>query len=131
MKSNKQSGFSLFESIIIICLAVAVVFLIYHFGWAAREPAGETALQTHVVIIQKAVNLYLFDSNGRYPTDDGKLPESGESKVIVWDASVVTRGEQLSFFPNYVKRKPSRWDEGVWLIDSEGKVYTDIDPKEY
>ena len=129
--SRKQGGFSLVESIIIIALAVVVVFLIYNFGWASREPAGETALQTHTDTLQKAVDLFFYDSNGRYPTVDGKLPKPGESKLIIWDASLVTGGKELLFFPNYVKRKPGHWDEGIWRIDSVGKVYADIDPKEY
>ena len=107
------------------------VWGIYHFGWETREPAGETALETHSVILQKAVDLFIFDSNGCYPTVDGKLPKAGESKLIMWDAGFVLSGEQVSFFPNYIKRKPGHWNEGVWFIDSLGKVYADMDPKDY
>lgn len=131
MPGNRQGGFSLVESIIMGAVAVAVVAAIWYFGWAMREPAGQTALDTHVVMVQKSVNLYLFDSNGRFPTDNGDLPANGEYKAINWEASFVTGGQRLAFYPNYVERKPKYWDKGVWLIDSVGEVSVNISPTEY
>lgn len=131
MRRNNQSGFGLIESIFIIVMAVAVVFAIYHFGWASREPAGATALETHLDNMQKAVNLYMFDSNGRYPTDDGKLPGDGQSKLIMWSASFSYGGKELVFYPDYLKRKPKYWDYGSWHIDSVGIVSVDVNPKDY
>lgn len=131
MKKGSQGGFGLIESIFIVVIAVAVVFAIYHFGWASREPAGETALSTHLVNVQKATDLYLFDSNGRYPTVDGKLPEEGQTKLIFWDASFNYRGQALVFYPDYLKMKPKYWDLGVWHIDSKGIVSVDVNPEDY
>ena len=131
LSKKNQGGFGLIESIIVIVLAVVIVFAIYHFGWGARESAGETALQAHVDIMQKAVDLYMFDSRGRYPTEDGKLPADGQYKLIMWDASFTYSGQELVFYPNYTKRKPQYWDEPVWRLDSNGKVSAIIDPKGY
>ncbi len=131
MSKNNQGGFSLIESILIVIVMVALGFTIYHFGWGARGEAGVTALETHLDILQKAMNLYVFDSNGLYPTDDGTLPDDGEYKSITWDAGVTTGGQRLLFYPDYVKRRPKRWDQGVWRIDSIGKISVTINPEDY
>lgn len=129
--SKRQSGFTLVESIMVVAVAAAIVVAIWYFGWGMREPTGETALANHLDAIQKQVILYMFDSDGLYPTDDGKLPSSGEHKAIFWDASFNKGGQTYSFYPDYVERKPKYWDEGVWLIDSEAKVSVNIDPRDY
>ena len=131
MKGSSQRGFGLIESIFMVAIAVAVVFAIYHFGWASREPAGATALEAHLDTVQKAVDLYMFDSNGHYPTDDGKLPERGQSKLIMWSAGFNYGGQELAFYPDYIKRKPKYWDQGLWRIDSLGIASVDVDPKDY
>jgi competence protein ComGC len=132
LKRGRQAGFGLIESIFIVVIAVAVVFAIYHFGWASREPAGETALSTHLDMVQKATDLYMFDSNGRYPTIDGKLPlEEGQTKLLFWSASFNYGGQELSFYPDYLKMKPKYWDHGMWRIDSKGIVSVDVNPKDY
>ena len=131
VRRSRQSGFTLVESIIIVAVAVAIVIAIWQLGWGAREPAGETSLETHIDKIQSSVNLYLFDSNGRYPTYDGELPPEGEYTAINWDASFSHSGQRLSFYPNYVERKPKYWNQGVWRIDSVGKVSVNINPEEY
>ena len=131
MRRSRQGGFTLVESIIIVVVAVAIVTAIWYFGWATREPAGQTALETHLDMVQDAVNLYLFDSNGSYPTDNGNLPAKGEYKAINWDASFSSSGQRLSFYPNYVERKPKYWDKGVWRIDSLGKVSVNISTEDY
>lgn len=129
--SRRESGFTLVESILVVAVAVAIVVAIWYFGWGMQEPAGETALANHLDAIQKQVVLYMFDSNGLYPTDDGTLPPSGEYKAIYWDASFTKNDQTYSFYPNYVERKPKYWDQGVWRIDSEAEVSANIDPKDY
>jgi hypothetical protein len=114
-----------------IAIAVAIVFAIYHFGWASREPAGVAALETHLDNVQKAVDLYMFDSNGRYPTDDSKLPGKGQYKLIMWSASFNYGGQVLAFYPDYLKMKPKYWEQGVWRIDSLGIVSADVNPADY
>jgi competence protein ComGC len=131
LKKIKQGGFTLVESIVIVVLAVGIIFAIYHFGWGVKEPAGETALEAHLDTMQKAVDLYMFDSNGLYPTDDGELPARGEDKLIVWSADFTLGGKQLVFYPDYLKRKPGHWDEGIWRINSVGIVSIDINPEDY
>jgi competence protein ComGC len=131
LNRRKQGGFTLVESIVIVVLAVGIIFAVYHFGWGVREPAGETSLESHLTTMQKAVDLYMFDSNGLYPTVDKKLPERGEYELILWSASFPFSGKEVSFFPDYIQRKPGHWDEGVWYIDSLGRVVADIDPKDY
>ena len=73
----------------------------------------------------------MFDSNGRYPTDDGRLPEEGQTKLIMWSASFNYGGTVLAFYPDYLKMKPKYWEQGLWRIDSVGKVSVDIDPSDY
>ena len=129
--NSRQRGFTLVESIAVVAVAVAVVVAIWYFGWKVDEPAGQTALADHQNAIQKQVALYMFDSNGQYPTVDGKLPASGESEPIYWEASFNKGGQTYYFCPNYVKSKPNHWAEGVWLIDSEARISVNIDPKDY
>ena len=131
LRRNNQGGFTIVESIAIIVIAAALVFAIYHFGWGVRGPAGETALETHLDLVQKAVDLYMFDSNGLYPTDDGKLPGEGQYKLIVWNAAFTYGGKQLVFYPDYTKRKPKYANEAVWRIDSVGKISVTINPESY
>ncbi|MFC1893593.1 type II secretion system protein [Chloroflexota bacterium] len=131
MRKNKQAGFTLFESIIVIGVAAAIIFAAYHFGWGVTGQAGEKALEADLKTMQKAVGAYLLSSNGLYPTDDGELPEPGEHKWIIWEASFVHGITRLSFSPDYISRLPRHWNEGVWWIDSGGKVSVALDPDEY
>jgi type II secretory pathway pseudopilin PulG len=130
-RHRRQGGFTLVESILVVVVAVAIVVAIWYFGWMVEKPAGETALADHLNAIQKQVVLYMFDSDGQYPTVDGKLPKSGESEPIYWDAGFTKGSQTYHFYPDYVERKPNHWDEGIWLIDSVGKVSVNIDPKDY
>jgi competence protein ComGC len=131
VKNKRQDGFTLVESILVVAAAVLVVVAIWYFGWRVEEPAGRTALNDHLNAIQKQVTLYVFDSNGKYPTVDDKLPEAGETEPIYWEASFSISGRSYSFCPDYIEVKPKHWEEGVWRIDSTGKVIADIDPDEY
>ncbi len=131
MRKNKQAGFTLVESVLVIAVAAAVIFAAYHFGWGVTGKAGERALEGDLQTIQKAVGAYLLNSNGLYPTDDGKLPEAGENKWIIWDTSFARSGNRLSFSPDFISRLPRHWNEGVWRIDSTGKVFVALVPGDY
>ena len=131
MRKNKQGGFTLIESIIVIVLAVGVVFVAYHFGWGARSEAGEKRLGTDVRTIEQAVGAYILKSNGLYPTDDGKRPQYEHPKFIMWDASFTAGNKTYAFHPDFIKRNPRHWNEGIWRVDRMARVSVDINPKEY
>jgi len=131
VRKNNHGGFTLVESILVIAVMVAAVFAIYYFGWATKGKAGEQALAQDVDTMQKAIGMYLLESNGLYPTDNGQLPDAGKHKLIVWGASFTSGGGTLSFYPDIVKRLPKHWDEGIWRIDSSGEVSASINPGDY
>jgi type II secretory pathway pseudopilin PulG len=131
LRKNNQGGFTLIESFLIIVIAVVLVFVVYHFGWGTAGKAGAGRLETDVRTIEKAVGAYILKSNGLYPTDDSKRPNSEESKLIIWDASFGSGGTTLSFYPDFITRLPKHWNEGVWRIDNLGKVLVTINPEEY
>lgn len=124
MRRNNQGGFTLVESIIVVALAVAVVFAIYHFGWGSKEKAREIITENDIKTVQTALSAFALQSNGLYPTDDGTLPtKKGEYKLIVWYASFKDSGKEYAFYPDFVERLPKSWDEGIWRIDNGGKVF--------
>ena len=131
MTKNNQGGFTLIESIFIIALMVGLAFVVYHFGWGTSGEAEVEALQTDIKTMQTAVGAYILKSNGLYPTNDSKLPEAGEYKLIMWDSSFASGGQRLSFYPDFIKRLPRHWNEGVWRIDSGGRVLATTDPEGY
>ncbi len=131
MRKKTQVGFTLVESILIIGLIVVLGFTIYHFGWGTTGKAGAELLQTDIQTIEKAVGAYILNSNGLYPTDDGKRPEREEYKLIIWDSSFTASGKQLAFYPDFINKLPRHWNEGVWRIDSIGKVSVTINPDDY
>jgi hypothetical protein len=131
LRRNKQGGFSVVESILIVAAIVVLGYVIYHFGWGMPTAAGERLLKTDIGTIEKAVGMYVLNSNGLYPTDDGKLPPEGEYKWLLWDASYTKGGKQISFYPVVLARLPRHWDEGVWRIDSVGRVSVTVNPKDY
>ena len=51
--------------------------------------------------------------------------------MIFWDASFRYGGQELTFYPDYLKRKPKYWNQGLWRIDSTGIVSVDVNPKDY
>lgn len=122
LRKKKQGGFTLVESILIVAIAVALVFVAYHFGWGSQEKARETIGENDIKTVQTAVAAFVLNSSGLFPTDDGKLPPQGEEKLIIWDASFTSSGEQFAFYPDFIKRLPKSWNEGVWWVDSAGKV---------
>ena len=131
MRKTNQDGFSIFESFVIIAAILTLGFVIYHFGWGIKGQAGEKLLETDIDALQKAVGMYLLDSNGLYPTKDGKLPEKGEHKLIMWYATYTSGGRQMAFYPVILARLPRHWNEGVWRIDSEGRVSVTTSPGDY
>ena len=131
MTKNNQGGFTLIESVFIIAIMVGLAFVVYHFGWGTSGEAGVEALETDINTMQTAVGAYILKSNGLYPTNDSKLPEVGEYKLIMWDSNFASGRQRLSFYPDFIKRLPKHWNEGVWRIDSVGRISVDINPEDY
>ena len=131
MIKNKQGGFTLIESILIIAVLAGLVYAAYHFGWGIPGKAGEQLLKNDIETVQNAVGIYVLESNGLYPTDGGDLPAKGEYKLIVWDARCTSGAKEIFFYPVILARLPRHWDEGVWRIDSLGRVSVTIKPEDY
>lgn len=128
---NSRGGFTLIESIIVIAVLAAVVFAVYYLAWGTPGKAQERALERDTRTMQTMVGAYLLSSNGLYPTADSKLPEREEYKLIIWEASFTTSRKQFYFYPDFIKELPKHWDEGVWRIDSAGKILVTISPEDY
>ena len=129
-KRDKQRGFSLFELMVamfVIIILVAVVILATQgFFSGAREAAWETELG----VMNTAVDAYMIQSF-KMPTADGKLPLRGEYALIDFDASFTQNGQTLTFYPDFIKKLPRHWDEGVWRLDSASRLSIDMDMEEY
>ena len=125
LRKNNEGGFTLVESILIIVIAAALVFVAYHFGWGSQEKARETVTENDIKTVQTAVSAFALQSSGRYPTDDGKLPAKGEDKLIMWDASFTISGREFIFYPDFIKRLPKSWNKGVWRIDRNCKAFVE------
>ena len=129
-KRDGQLGFSLFELLVamfmIIILVAVVILATQGFFSGAREVAWETELR----VMNTAVDSYMIQSF-EMPTADGKLPLSGEYALIDFDASFSTDGQTLTFYPDFIKKLPRHWDEGVWRIDSASRLSIDMDLEEY
>ena len=129
-KKDKQLGFSFFELIVaifIITILVAVVILATQgFFGKAQERAWETDMH----VINNAVDAYMIQSF-KVPTADGQLPLKGEYALIDFDASFTEQGKTFTFYPDFIKKLPRHWDEGVWRIDSASRLSLDMDLEEY
>ena len=129
-KRDGQLGFSLFELLVamfmIIILVAVVILATQGFFSGAREVAWETELR----VMNTAVDSYMIQSF-EMPTADGKLPLSGEYALIDFDAGFSTDGQTLTFYPDFIKKLPRHWDEGVWRIDSASRLSIDMDLEEY
>lgn len=131
MRKNNHGGFTLVESILVIAVMFAAAFAVYYFGWATKGKAGEQALAQDVDTVQKAIGMYLLESNGLYPTEDNRLPKAGEHKLIIWQSSFSKAGKEAFFYPDFIRRLPRHWDEAIWRIDSSGEVSANINPGDY
>jgi len=127
---KEERGFSFLELVIamliVVILVAVVVLMVTGFFGKARE-RGYDADQR---IVQNAVNAFATESM-KWPTDDGKLPLTGEYAEIDFHASLNRGGKILSFYPHFLAELPRHADEGVWRIDSTSKVSVDMDPEEY
>lgn len=128
VKRNSQAGFSLVESFLIILLLVGLGYTVYHFGWGTTGQARITASEGDIRTMEQAVGAYILRSNGQYPTADSKVPEPGKYKLIIWNAEFTAQGIKYVFYPDFIKRLPKHWNEGVWRIDSSGKVSVSPSP---
>ncbi len=130
VKKDKQLGFSFFELVvaifIIIILMAVVILATQGFFGKAQERAWEADLR----IMNNAVDAYMIQSL-KAPTADGKLPHRGEYALLDFDASFTEQGETLTFFPDFIKKLPRHWDEGVWRIDSASRLSIDMALEEY
>ena len=97
---------------------------------APVAPAHESALQTDLDLVKAALDAYVIQS-GTVPTEDGKLPPTGEYATIDFYASFSQNGNTLSLYPDFIIKLPRHYDEGVWLIDSEMQVSVDLAPDAY
>ena len=131
MIKNSQGGFTLIESIIIIALMMGLGFVVYHFGWGTSDKAGAKALETDIKTMEVALFAYVTNSNGLYPTADSELPKKGEYKLIIWETRFTSNARQLSFYPDFIKKLPKHWNEGVWRIDSVGRISVTSNPEDY
>jgi len=130
-KKDREGGWNLLElaiAMLIIGIIVAVVILIVT-GFFSE--AREVGLKADLHAMQNAVSDYMIRSNGDWPTVEGKIPLSGEYALIDFDASFTQGGKRFYFYPDFLDKLPRHHDEGVWRIDSSGKVSVSIDPDEY
>ncbi|MFC2068590.1 type II secretion system protein [Chloroflexota bacterium] len=128
---DKESGLGLLETILIVAVVGILLVVFYFLGWGSPGKAGPRALATDTQTIETAVGAYIINSNGLYPTIDGKIPERGKTKIIMWDASFTHNSQEWSFYPDFIKKRPGHWDEGIWRVDDVGKVKVNIDPENY
>lgn len=126
-----QAGFTLVESIIIVVLMVAVGFTIYYLGWGSKERARDVVVTANdIKTMQTAVTAYALESNGLFPTGDGKLPSGNDYKPIMWTASFTNdAGKTKTFYPDFVERLPKYWDQGIWRLDKGGSVSVEPTPE--
>ena len=136
MKQPNQRGISGSELLAAVAvLAIGIVAVVLIVRNVPSDVKSET-LGADIANVEKAIGMYALESKlqGRqiWPTEGGNLPPSGQTAPIDWDAEFVHNGTTIRFYPDFLKQRPSHWDEvGVWQIDSSGKVIVDLDGKEY
>ena len=87
-------------------------------------------LEQELDVVQKAVDTYAVKAE-QWPTADGKLPAYGEYAPILFLAGFEKNGKLYTFYPHYIATLPKHYNEGVWLIGSNGAVSVDMDPEDY
>ena len=129
-KKDKQLGFSFFELIVAIFIIIILVAVVILATQGFFSKALERAWEADLRIMNNAVDAYMIQSY-KAPTADGRLPLSGEYALIDFDASFIQDGQTLIFYPDFIKKLPRHWDEGVWRIDSASRLSLDMDLEEY
>ena len=128
-KRQGQGGFTFMElmiALIIIIILVAVVILVTQ-GFFTK--AKESSLDMDLHGVKTAVDTFAIQS-GKWPTATGGLPPVGNT-TIDFNASFEKDGRILSFYPHLIAQLPRHADEGVWLIDSNGLVWVNMNRADY
>ncbi len=134
VKSERGVTFSeLAAAIAILAIVIIAVVFVLH-----RVPSGvkSQTMEADIASVREAVGNFYIESGlqGRpvWPTADGKLPPEGEYALINWGASFTTsEGKVVKFYPDFLSRRPRHWEEGVWRIDSSGRVSVNLSREEY
>jgi len=136
-KRRRQGGFSFAElmiALIIFIILVAIVILATR-GFFTKAKASALDVDLHNV--QTYVGSYASASSiatgkAMWPTSDGQLPLEGQYALIDFYAGFVNEGGKvMSFYPDFISSLPRHWDQGVWRIDSAGKVSVNMNPSDY
>jgi type II secretory pathway pseudopilin PulG len=135
-KRNKQGGFTFMElmiALIIFIIAVALVILATQ-GFFTK--AKGTTLDVDLHDVQTGVGSYatassLATGKAIWPTSDGQLPAAGNASIDFHASFVNDNGDVTSFYPHFISKLPRHWDEGVWQIDSTGKVSVNMNRDDY
>jgi type II secretory pathway pseudopilin PulG len=134
-KRNNQGGFTFMElmiALIIFIIAVALVILATQ-GFFTK--AKGSALNLDVRDMQSAVGSYatasqLATGKAMWPTSDAQLPAEGNASID-FQASFVNENGDVTSFSHFISKLPRHADEGVWQIDSTGKVSVNMNPDDY
>jgi hypothetical protein len=127
---RRESGFGLQEAAIIFLVMGAVGVALVLLGRGFFNTAHKSRLQSDLTTVQNAADDYYLRTLGKFPTSDGNPPPAGQLALIDFNATY-SEGGQTYTFSNLITRLPRHYDEGVWQIDSLGKVSVAVDPKQY
>jgi hypothetical protein len=97
---------------------------------ATPNPISLSAVHDDSRIVKTAVDSYALQS-GKWPTADGSLPPNGQYSLIDFNASFNKNGKTMSFYPDFISQLPRHWDQGVWRIESDARVYVEMAPWDY
>jgi len=89
-----------------------------------------SSLDVDLHSVKAAVDAYVLKA-GEWPTVDGSLPPQDQYSLIAFNASFVSGGKTMSFYPHFISKLPRHWDEGVWRLDSAALVSVDMAPNNY
>jgi type II secretory pathway pseudopilin PulG len=135
-KRKSQGGFTFMElmiALIIFIIAVALVILATQ-GFFTK--AKGSAMDVDVRDMQTSVGSYatasaLATGKAMWPTSDAELPAEGNASIDFQASFVNENGDVTSFYPHFISKLPRHWDEGVWQIDSTGKVSVNMNRDDY